>query len=148
MPRITVSERLKISVDKPRALAFLHRIENLADYEPKVDTIRVVRAGMKLGSYSAHGRFLMGRWKGNFKYRIGKHGFESQSTDLRFGFQVSGGFVVKALAANRCSVTHTERYDLPWVLAPFVPLFRPYLRRSIRIELGRISELVRASDLE
>ena len=143
MCTVAVSRAVLVPAPKAAALAVLWNVENLAQFEPKVDTIDVSCATRARGMFRGRGRVAGLPWSGEFRYQLTERGFHSEETGVhRSGLKVSGGFRVYARAASTSAVIHYEHYRLPLWAAPLKPVVRWYVRRSMSQELANLSRLI------
>jgi hypothetical protein len=142
--RVTAVEALELSSHPTeRVLPAIWEIQNIERCEVKADRVVVHPTGDRIGSYDVTGRFAGFPWRGRFQYELDDRGFHSRTADVpRDEARVEGGFFVTPLGAGGSTVIHYEQYVLaPW-LAPFAPLVRWYLHRSMRRELRTLRRLV------
>lgn len=139
---LMVRDEVLVEASGEQVLRVLKDLNCMAQYEPKVDFLRVtpkLRAG---GTYTARGHFAGLPWQGRFSYEIRPHGFHSEMVAGPPGVQVSGGFVVRSDKRDRSRIIHYEQYQLSWWLWPFVFPLRLYLKQAIRNELRAVAQLI------
>ena len=140
--RRTAVGKIAVEASAENALAVLWDIKSIACYEPKVDSALVTPGTQKQGTYFARGHFAGLPWSGTFTYELNHHGFYSEMKRGAFGVKVQGGFVVTSESLDKCLITHYERYEFPYWLAPLSLIVRLYLHRAMKKELSNLAQLI------
>jgi uncharacterized membrane protein len=146
MISIKVNYSIEAECCADRALGYLWDINNMPQYEPKVDSVRVTPESNGSGTYSVRGYFAGISWAGKFDLRLNTRGFESEAIKLPLPIQVRGGFVVTPKTTKRCQISHTEEYRLPWWTLPLCPALKIYLRRAIKREMENLQQVLHLGD--
>ena len=136
---LIVQRRVMIEAPRPAVAAYLRDISHLAEYEQKVETCEASypREGEALAS--VHGTWYGFRWSGVFEMNFTPDG-GFQSRMIRGPLKrMSGGFALKEVTGGT-QLTHHELYGFPWFVRPFYPLLRPWLARSMELELEVIKK--------
>lgn len=133
--KINLKHKRTIATSKEKLLPYLWDLNHMPTYESKVDSIKVHPDDEKFGTYQVIGRFLGSKWFGKFSYSLNPTGFHSASLNLPSGVQVNGGFVVTPIAAEECSLSHYEIYQLPLYMLPVYPILKFYLQSTLHDEL-------------
>jgi hypothetical protein len=137
-----IRDEVLVEAPPEQALAVIKDLNCLAQYEPKVDSLRVTQKMRTGGTYTARGRFAGLPWQGRFSYEMRPHGFHSEMIAGPPGVRVSGGFVVCSDMPDLSHVIHYEHYQLSWWLWPFVLPLRLYLKQAIKNELHVVAQLI------
>lgn len=136
---IQVSRSILISAPKLSVKMYLHDLNNVSQYEQKVDVVEVLSQEGKKAQASVSGKFMGFPWKGLFDVSLtddgGYQAVLTQGSIKRMvcSFQlrsVTGGTVL----------THEEQYQFSFLTAPVMRLFRGWLAQTIELELGVIKE--------
>ncbi len=137
---LNVNRRILISAPYESVRTYLSDLNEIARYEPKVDSISLSPAGE---SAEASGRFFGIPWRGTF----------------RFDFAPDGGYrgvmTTGPLRKMECRVMirpvnggtmleHEEDYELPLLLKPVSSLVRRWLDHTLETELDAIKERAEA----
>ncbi|MEK7390153.1 MAG: SRPBCC family protein [Elusimicrobiota bacterium] len=132
---LTVNRRILISAPHDSVRRFLGDLNQIAEYEPKVDSITVDPSG----EATAAGRFWGMPWRGTFRFVFGRDGgYQGVMTsgplrhmECRIALRpVNGGTLLD----------HDEEYVLPFFLRPCRTLIRRWLERTLETELDHIKE--------
>ena len=132
---VTVNRRILISAPHDSVRQYLSDLDQIARYEPKVDSIAVNPAG----EADATGRFLGIPWRASFRIEFGRDGGYRgvmvsgplSRMECRFNLRpVNGGTLLE----------HNEAYELPLLMRPFRALVRRWLDSTLEAELDCIKE--------
>lgn len=140
--KVTVTDSIQLGVPTEQALAVLWEVKNLSLYEPKVGAMWVEPETEERGTYAIVGRFAGLPWRGKFSYILNPRGFHSELLSGPPNVRVNGGFIVKSGGADRCLISHYERYQFSSWLALLAPLIRLYLTWAIKKELRGLAEII------
>lgn len=140
--KVTVTDSIPLDLSAEQALAVLWEVETLGLYEPKVDAIQVEPETKERGTYAIAGRFAGFPWSGKFSYILNPRGFHSELLRGPSNVQMNGGFVVTSGGADRCLITHYERYQFSSWMALLAPLIRLYLTWAIKKELRGLAGII------
>jgi hypothetical protein len=139
---VTVTDSIPLGLSAEQALAILWDVKNLSLYEPKVDAMQVEPEAEGRGTYAVRGRFAGLPWRGIFSYVLNPRGFHSELLKGPSGVRMNGGFVVTSGRADKCLITHYERYQFTSWLALLGPLIRLYLTWAIKKELRGLAVVI------
>ncbi len=132
---LTVNRRILISAPHESVRRYLSDLDQIAAYEPKVDSISVSPAG----DAQASGRFLGIPWSGTFR-------FEFQRDGGYRGVMISGPLrkmecrVLLRPVNGGTVLEHDEEYELPLLMRPLRSLVRRWLDSTLETELDSIKE--------
>jgi hypothetical protein len=143
VPVIAVRQ-VRVPCPKADAVAVVQDLTTLPSYEQKVRQVSVEPGGDGVGQYTLTGKLAgLVPWRGTFHYVLHPDGFHSVDAEARRdGWEICGGYYVRAIGPDECEVVHYERYDLPAWLKPVRRLVAWYMRNSQRRELKIIHDLV------
>ena len=138
---LNVNRRILISAPHDSVRRYLSDLNQIAYYEPKVDSIEVSASGVA----EATGRFFGLPWSASFQFEFGRDGGYRgvmisgplKSMECRIALRpVNGGTLLD----------HDEEYDLPFFLWPLRSLVRRWLEHALETELDHIKEGAEALD--
>lgn len=132
-----LTRQILISAPKESVELYLRDLRRLEDYEPKIDKIELPETSD--GTLEAEGKFMAIPWRASFQVdftRDGGYRKEMVRGPLK---SMSTGFHLRAVPGGTL-VTHDEKYDLPVVLKPLSPVLRPWVWRTMELELAAIKE--------
>lgn len=136
---IQLSRSILISAPMKSVKLYLHDLNNVSQYEQKVDHVEVVSREGETAQASVSGKFMGFPWKGVFDVSLtGDGGYTAVLNEggvkrMVCSFQlrsVTGGTVL----------THEEQYHFSFLVRPVMRLFRGWLAQTIELELGVIKE--------
>jgi hypothetical protein len=136
---ISLSRKVLISASRESVRQYLRDLENMAEYEPKVEKVEVTYPDDETGLAEVSGKFVGLPWKGAFKMEFTRDGgFRSEMVrgplkKMVSGFhlrQVDGGTVL----------TRDEQYHFTAPLNLIAYLFRGWIAKSMERELYVIKE--------
>lgn len=141
---IRITGKVVIHAKTEQAKEFMLNINNIGNYEPKVNSILTTSKSNSAGTYTSHGKFLGLPWSGTFSYSINPDGFHSEMTEGMLANNMNGGFIIIESGNNTCIIKHYENYQFPkWALI-LKPILKIYLQTAMREELKNISKLISA----
>ncbi|OGS42205.1 MAG: hypothetical protein A2506_07405 [Elusimicrobia bacterium RIFOXYD12_FULL_66_9] len=135
---ITVSRRILVSAPQGSVQRYLSDLQEIAKYEPKVDSIDVAStdAGQQA---SVTGRFLGLPWSGTFRFEMTRDGGYR-------GVMVNGPLrriesrVLLRPVIGGTLVEHQQVYEVPFFMRPLKPFVTRWLDSTIENGLGYIKE--------
>ena len=137
---LNVNRRILISAPYESVRTYLSDLNEIAHYEPKVDSLQLSPAGEPV---QASGHFFGIPWHGTFNFEFKPDG----------GYR--GVMVTGPLKHMECKVMirpvnggtlleHDEEYELPLFLRPVGSLVRRWLDHTLELELDSIKERAEA----
>jgi len=136
---IAISRRILISASKESVRLYLRDLENMAQYEAKVDKVVVTYPDAESGFVEVTGKFIGLPWKGAFKMQFTRDGgFKSEMVrgPLR---KMVGGFHLRPVSGGTV-LTHDEQYHFSPLTKPLNFLFQKWIAKSMEHELHVIKE--------
>lgn len=136
---ISVSRSILISAPREAVRAYLQDIQNVAQYERKVDSVEVASQEGGKTRVLARGKFLGLTWKGSFDVELtpdGGYTAEMTQGSLR---RMVCSFHLRPVRGGTM-LTHEERYYFSFLTRPVMRLFRGWLGQTLEQELGVIKE--------
>ncbi len=136
---LSISRKILISAPKESVALYLRDLQNMAQYEKKVQRVEVSYPDPDSGFVEVSGKFVGVPWKGAFKMEFTRDGgFRSEMVRGPLSRMV-GGFHLRQVAGGTL-VTHDEQYQFGWLLRPMAFLFKRWITRSMDLELHVIKE--------
>lgn len=136
---IQISKQVLISAPKDSVQMYLRDLQNMAEYEQKVEKVDVTYPNTESGLVEVQGHFLGLPWRGAFKMDFTQDGgFRSEMVRGPLKRMI-GGYHLRSVAGGTV-LTHDEQYHFPLLLRPITRFFRSWIARTIDLELGVIKE--------
>lgn len=133
-----LSRQILISAPKDSVQLYLRDLNNMAEYEHKVEKVEVAQEEQG-GFVEVQGKFLGLPWRGAFKMEFTRDGgFRSEMVRGPLP-KMAGAFHLRSVTGGTI-VTRDEQYQFPALLRPLAFLFRGWITRSMDLELGVIKE--------
>ena len=132
---LSVNRRILISAPHDSVRAYLSDLDQIATYEPKVDSIALDPEG----DAQASGRFFGVPWSAKFRFEFSRDGGYR-------GVMVSGPLrkmecrVMLRPVNGGTMLEHDEHYELPLLMRPLRPFVRRWLDHTLEAELDFIKE--------
>lgn len=139
---IAVSGQILLEDSYEAVLTYIHNIENLVQYEPKLWKVKLQKESnskKELGFYQSTGVFGFVPFRDQFSYTINENGFHSQMETGLLKKHMNGGFTLTKKNKNQCIVLHYENYELCGWQKLFSPYLKRYLKRSMEKELNTLA---------
>jgi hypothetical protein len=136
---MNLSRRIMISASKDAVQAYLRDLRNMAQYERKVGSVKIVNQTEDQAEIDVEGKFMGLRWKGGFAVsftRDGGYRSEMKRGPLR---KMQGGFQVRTVPGG-VILTREEQYKLPFLMRPLRPMISRWVGRTMEQELFTIKE--------
>lgn len=141
-----VTHKIKIPRSKEDVLKVLWDINHIAEYEPKVNKVKVEPEDDMKGHYYPKGRFFGLPWKGKFDYHKNPNGFVSKMVVNPQGLEgkltVNGGFSVRSLGKYESEVLHHEQYEFKGKYRVLNPFVASYIKWSMFSEMRVLKDIV------
>ncbi|MBI3553203.1 MAG: SRPBCC family protein [Elusimicrobia bacterium] len=136
---ISLSRKILISASKESVRLYLRDLQNMAEYEPKVEKVSVTYPDAETGIAEVSGRFVGLPWKGAFKMQFTRDGgFRSEMVRGPLKKMV-GGFHLRPVSGGT-ELTHDEQYHFSPLTKPLIPILRGWIVKSMERELYAIKE--------
>ncbi len=136
---ISLSRSVLISASKDSVRLYLRDLQNMAEYEPKVEKVEASYPDSDSGFVEVSGRFAGLPWKGAFKMEFTRDGgFKSEMVRGPLKKMV-GGFHLRPVAGGTV-VTRDEQYHFPAIANPLSFLLRGWIAKSMERELYVVKE--------
>lgn len=136
---IHVSRRLLISAPRDSVRRYLRDLQNMAQYEPRVEGVQATYPDESSGRVELSGRFLGLPWRGSFQIQFrddGGYVSEMVKGPLK---RMTASFTLRPVSGGTL-LTHEEQHHFPLPLGLFKPLLKKWIGSSIERELGVIKE--------
>jgi hypothetical protein len=137
---LTVSRQILISAPKESVRLYLRDLNNMSEYEKKVDRVNdVAYPDDESGMVDVQGKWFGLPWRGSFKMEFTRDGgFRSEMVRGPLP-KMNGGFHLRPVSGGTM-LTHDEHYHFPLFMKPLAFFAKGWLARSIELELGVIKE--------
>ena len=136
---LTLSRRILVSAPKDSVRLYLRDLEKIADYEQKVDRVKVSYPDAESGFVEVSGKVMGLPWRGAFKAEFTHDGgYRAEMVRGPLPRMVRGIHLRSVLGGT--IIMHEERYYFPRLFWPVAYLMKRWLQRSQDRELSVIKE--------